>query len=225
MLTDKPGPVSERKLRLFAIACCQRIRHLFTDPLLPGALQASEEFADGLLPSVERARFARQVRESHRPNGQSTSARSAREAVWFACRSGSMLVALNTARHAVRAVEEAARERMATMAHRSSAHRSPIVPREISEREQAAQADLLRELVGNPFRLPRLDPDWLAWEAGTLRRLAWDLYEDRAYEQLPILADALEEAGCTDQALLDHCRSPDGHCKGCWALDLLLDRA
>jgi hypothetical protein len=89
----------------------------------------------------------------------------------------------------------------------------------------ASQVAILRDLFGNPFRpSPRLTPDLLAWNDGTVRRLAEGIYEDRAFDRLPILADALEEAGCTDQAILDHCRHPGPHVRGCWVVDLLLGK-
>jgi hypothetical protein len=83
----------------------------------------------------------------------------------------------------------------------------------------------LREIVGNPFRPVPLDPAWLTWNRGTVRRLAETIYETRAFESLPILADALEDAGCTDAALLDHLRGPEPHALGCFALDLVLGKS
>jgi hypothetical protein len=85
------------------------------------------------------------------------------------------------------------------------------------------QAGLLRDIFGNPFRpLPPLHPDWLAWSDGVIPKLATVIYDDRAFDRLPILADALEEAGCTDTEILSHCRGPRPHVRGCWVLDSLL---
>jgi hypothetical protein len=69
-----------------------------------------------------------------------------------------------------------------------------------------------------------LDPAWLAWNAGTVRKMAQAIYDDRAFDQLPILADALEEAGCANRDILDHCRSGGDHVRGCWVIDLLLGK-
>jgi hypothetical protein len=86
----------------------------------------------------------------------------------------------------------------------------------------ARQADLMRDVFA-PFRRQRLlDPGWLAWGEETVLKMAYRVYEDRAFERLPILADALEEAGCTDQGLLDHLRAPGVHVRGCWGLDAIL---
>jgi hypothetical protein len=64
----------------------------------------------------------------------------------------------------------------------------------------------------------------LAWEGGTVARLATAIYQECAFDQIAVLADALEDAGCTDKALLTHLRSPGPHVRGCWALDLVLGK-
>src|SRR5262249_36506918 len=84
-------------------------------------------------------------------------------------------------------------------------------------KERRHQAELLREIIGNPFRPGEADPAWLCWESGGVVRLGRALYDEGAFDQLPILADALEEAGCTDEALLGHLRGPGPHVRGCWA--------
>jgi hypothetical protein len=99
-------------------------------------------------------------------------------------------------------------------------------PEQAAERAAyaAADADMLRDLCGNPFRPVTVDPFWLVWNDGTLVRMAQAIYEDRLFTHLPVLADALEEAGCHNSDLLDHCRQPEGHARGCWAVDLLLGK-
>ena len=83
---------------------------------------------------------------------------------------------------------------------------------------------LLDEIVGNPFRPSVIDPVWLSWNDGTVRKLAGCIYSDRAFERLPILADALEDAGCDSADILSHCRGPGPHVRGCWVIDLLLGK-
>jgi hypothetical protein len=90
--------------------------------------------------------------------------------------------------------------------------------------EQWRQADLLRCLFGNPFRPVAVDPVWLAWRERTVVRLAQAIDADHALDRLPILADALEEAGCTDAHVLGHCRGGGKHAPGCWVLNTLLGR-
>src|SRR5262249_20924973 len=85
-----------------------------------------------------------------------------------------------------------------------------------SEVEKWAQARLLREIAGTPFRLVRVRPQWLWWEDGLARRLAEAMYEERSFDRMPILADVLEDAGCSDADLLTHCRSGGEHVRGCW---------
>jgi hypothetical protein len=83
----------------------------------------------------------------------------------------------------------------------------------------------LREVFGNPFAPVVLDLAWLAWQNGTIPRLARGTYDERAFDRLPILADALEEAGCDDADILGHLRGPGPHARGCWPLDLLLGKS
>jgi hypothetical protein len=96
--------------------------------------------------------------------------------------------------------------------------------KQVRSRERKAQKALLGDIFGNPFRpLPSaVEPAWLAWNDGTIPRLAQSIYEERRFAEMPILADALEEAGCTSADILAHCRGPGPHVLGCWALDLLL---
>jgi hypothetical protein len=94
-------------------------------------------------------------------------------------------------------------------------------------RALAAVADsrLAREIFGNPFRPVVIDPSWLAWNHGALVKMAQAIYDERAFHRLPVLADALEDAGCTTYYLLEHCRQRGFHARGCWVVDLLLGKA
>jgi hypothetical protein len=93
-----------------------------------------------------------------------------------------------------------------------------------AEHERAFQAELLRCIFGNPFRPVRIDASWLAWGLGTAVRLARSIYEERRWDEMPILGDALQEAGCTDTEVLDHCRGAGPHARGCFVVDLLLGK-
>jgi hypothetical protein len=125
------------------------------------------------------------------------------------------------ARDAARAAAMVATKRRdpsAVAAHaRSAVAATPDRPKD--------QAALLRDIIGNPFhtRYPA-DPNVLAWNEGTVRRIAQAIYDERAFDRLPILADALLDAGCEDEDLLAHCRSPGPHVCGCWAIDLILGK-
>jgi hypothetical protein len=80
---------------------------------------------------------------------------------------------------------------------------------------------IICEILGNPFRPVTLDP---AWRTPAVVQLARSLYEERRFEDMPVLADALEEAGCQDAAVLEHCRGPGPHVRGCWVVDLVLGK-
>jgi hypothetical protein len=102
-----------------------------------------------------------------------------------------------------------------------------IAKRSVSARraERAVQARLLRCIVGGPFHPPpSLPPAVLAWKDGTVPRIAQAIYDERAFDRLPILADALEDAGCADADILSHCRSAGPHVRGCWVVDLILGK-
>jgi hypothetical protein len=75
-----------------------------------------------------------------------------------------------------------------------------------------------------PFRPVTVDPGWLRWSWGTVPAIARHIYEDRAFHDLPILADALEDAGCGDGDILAHCRCAEPHGRGCWVVDLILGK-
>jgi hypothetical protein len=85
---------------------------------------------------------------------------------------------------------------------------------------------LLRDIFGNPFRPVAADPSWLS---STAVALAVGIYEQSAFDRLPILADALQDAGCNNEAVLGHCRlthrrQPVEHVRGCWVVDLVLGK-
>lgn len=82
-------------------------------------------------------------------------------------------------------------------------------------------ANLLRDLFGNPFRSVEIHP---CWKTPLLEVMAGTAYRDRDFASLPILADALEDAGCTDSEVLHHLRGPGPHVRGCWVLDLILGK-
>jgi hypothetical protein len=91
--------------------------------------------------------------------------------------------------------------------------------------------NLLRDIFGNPFRPLIVEPSWLTWNGGTVLKLAQVIYDERllpdcslAPDRLAILADALEGAGCDNTDILDHCRGPGPHVRGCWVVDLLLSK-
>ena len=92
---------------------------------------------------------------------------------------------------------------------------------ESSEPLSAEHSTILRDIFGNPFRPVAFDP---AWRTSTAVGLAEAIYDERAFDRLPILADALQDAGCEDADILGHCRGDGPHVRGCWVVDLVLGK-
>jgi hypothetical protein len=194
MLDYLGNTASDRQVRLWACACVRRIAPLIAHEVGHKALAVVEQYVDGL--ASERELLA--VADTFYPCGQYNA----------------------TYEHpATRAAHcplypERARQ-AATYVLRCFKH---------SERdaERAAQAALVRDIFGNPFRAN--DTACHAGHGRTVAELARAIYEERAFERLPILADALEDTGCTSTEVLDHCRGGGEHVRGCWVVDLLTGR-
>jgi hypothetical protein len=100
----------------------------------------------------------------------------------------------------------------------------PFVDLDQRKEERRAQSNTLRCLFGNPFHVTEIQKSWLIWHDDTIPKIAETIYGNRAFAELPILADALEEAGCDNADILEHCRSGGEHVRGCWVVDLLLGK-
>jgi hypothetical protein len=98
--------------------------------------------------------------------------------------------------------------------------RRPAVDGFLGRRDPVASA-LLRDVFGRPFGRGPFHPAWRTADAIGLARA---IYDDRAFDRLPILADALLDAGCDDDDILNHCRGAGPHVRGCWVVDLVLDK-
>jgi hypothetical protein len=99
--------------------------------------------------------------------------------------------------------------------------REPVPHWQLRPNRAKALAGLARCVFGNPFRPAAADPSWLTT---TVSALARGIYEGRAFDRLPILADALQDAGCELEAVLAHCQGGGPHVRGCWVVDLLLGK-
>jgi hypothetical protein len=217
---------SERKSRLFAVACCRRILHLMPTDEARECVLAAEQYADGLIDEDQLSEAAEasvrsfeQYWRRHRGSSARTHPpifRSAMNAVGRVHRQEGARAAVADA-----AADARARARMFEAGAEITAETYPP----LREDENARQADLLRDIVGNPFRPAAVEPSWLAWNDRCVERMAHGVYEERAFDRLPILHDALLDAGCDDEAILAHCRAPQGHVRGCWVIDLLLAKS
>lgn len=240
-LVDQWAP-GDRQLRLFACACVRRAWPLLADGRSRRAVEVSEAFADGgtnglgLLDAREesaaaRASFwerSRQAGEEYElhllddaadNDGPDLRAEDGYHAygAWMANQD-----AARAAEVAVLVVEYPLYPRLNTLLWQLREVARLSRGAGAWEAESKAQADLVREVAGNPFRRGVLNPDWLGWEDRIAWRLAQTIYDERAFDRLPILADALEEAGCTDRDILTHFRGSRAHVRGCWALDWIL---
>jgi hypothetical protein len=215
------GQASDRQLRLFACACCRRIWPFMKDAIVQAAVEVGERLADDKA-SPDELKTARNldpqaIRVRYLPNAAfGHAANAAREVVLFGCNAASAadhcaLAIFQNAHHASRVEWAAGLEEAKTALQRDYA--------KAQEGEAAAQAVLLRDIIGNPFRPTTANSAWLTQ---TVTHLAEAIYTDRAFDRLPILADALEDAGCDNAAILEHCRQPGEHARGCWVVDLIL---
>jgi hypothetical protein len=196
--------VSGRKLRLFALACWSRLRHLIAEELR-GTLDLLERRADGLL-------TPQQAREA------GVEAWRVLTGLTLGPREREVCTRLTTA------VADPGAWNAAATASRTALDAAAWIGDWAIAAEEKAQCDLLRELF-DPFRRPprvRAAPPWAVDRA--VLGVAASVYEERCFAELPVLADALEDAGCTDAAILDHCRGPGPHVRGCWCLDLILGK-
>jgi hypothetical protein len=111
-------------------------------------------------------------------------------------------------------------ERAVANGHWPPDWQSPAV-RDAHRAEQQALVALLRCIAGDPFRPP---VDASAWRSATVVAIARGIDAERAFDRLPILADAMQDARCEDAEALDHCRGPGPHARGCWVVEWALGR-
>jgi hypothetical protein len=219
------GKATDRKLRLYAVACCRLIGELLTDERSRAVVEASERFADGLA--------SRQ--ELDTAEGRAWAAVEAAQPLLTRELTVAYGIAGTTGKvwsWAARAAAEAASPDagQAVSATASAVERAAIEwamelqdPKAVARVAGAAvRTDLVRDLFGNPFRPVAFDP---FWRSPAVVGLASSIYEEHTFDQLPLLADALTDAGCADDELLVHCRSAGTHARGCWAVDLALGKS
>jgi hypothetical protein len=201
---------SDRKAQLFAAACCRRVWCLMTDPRHRDAVEAAEHLADGVLTVAMFESALRPVVELWRVIPDYTRLEwEPRHFMTGATRH------LGYKRDAADAASYAARGAARTAG-------TPGSPGWLSARdtEGDAQRALAHDVVG-PASRPAAAPTWLT---STVLALARTMYESRDFGAMPVLADALEEAGCDSPAVLDHCRGGGPHVRGCWVVDLVLEK-
>jgi hypothetical protein len=201
-------PVSDRKLRLFAVACCRQMWALF-DERSRNAVEVVERHVDGMASAEELAHASLatfRAYEEELIGTASVATGPTGTTAYFLTRtipiigSDGRQLPFDSTRKAIIGVIKSVRQ---------------------SHVEAGLVAALFRDTIGNPFRPVTVDP---SWRTSTVLAIAKATYHEGAFDHLPILADCLEDAGCTDAAILKHLRGPGPHVRGCWCIDLLLNK-
>lgn len=197
---------SNRKLRLFACACCRRAWRWMTDTRSRNAVEVAERLADGL--ATEGERKAAEV--------------AANAALMDRALSGERIGPVMCAYETLGVFES--RKEGTEFVRDVSLSAIYVAYHEVGatlQQEFAAVTVLLRDLVVNPFRPVEFAPEWRTTTAVLLAR---QMYESRDFSAMPILADALQDVGCDNADILHHCRGPGPHVRGCWVVDLVLGK-
>src|SRR5262245_3491657 len=168
--------LTNRKYRLFTVACARELWDIMTDRRCRAAVEVSERFADGEITAEQLL--------------------AARDAVrWRSKESVGYLAYVSASDPPVN---------VCGVVWRVTRKREGINPEQEADfyrKREARDVALLREVVGNPFRPVSLAPAVLAWEDGIVSRVTEGIYRERAFDRLPILADALQDAGACDEAI------------------------
>lgn len=232
MLDFLRGKASDRSLRLFSCACCRRIWHLLSERRGRKAIEVAERYADIDRETIPLELFEEDLGliimslENESENLMASATTAADEAQTSAAFAAVQCVTLTGEAGA----EYTSANVISAIFHEATAASAPsAAAARVAERDK--QAILLRDIFGNPFRPIGIDPPSLHWNDAVVVRLAQAAYEERILPagtldntRLLILADALEEAGCTDGQILTHLRSSGKHYRGCWVLDMVLGK-
>ena len=210
MLALLSGKVSDRKLRLCACGCCHRFWRLMGERAIPREVEVAEQFADG---EVELSQV-RRIRSRLGGREEKSSAWAANGVLYAVLDDSAEVAAGRTMKAALDF-----RYVFASEGLRSSGEYQAATDQK-AEREGLLR--LVCDIFGNPFRPVTFDP---AWRTSTAVALARGMYESRDFGAMPILADALQDAGCDNEDALNHCRGPGPHVRGCWVVDLVLGKA
>lgn len=205
MLGFLRGTTDDRKLRLWACGCC-RLAWRWLGPHAHRAVDVAETHSDLDAPATDLAACRAEVEEKTYLEG----GEPVYDPAFYACGEPIADAAVGASFYSATTVASELTEEGADFDDRFAA---------AVARERAAHARLLRDIFGNPFRPVAFSPEW---RTGTAAALARQMYESRDFTAMPILADALQDAGCDDEDVLAHCRGDGPHVRGCWVCDLVL---
>ncbi|VTR97955.1 Uncharacterized protein (Fragment) OS=uncultured bacterium PE=4 SV=1 [Gemmata massiliana] len=192
--------VNDRRLQLFACGVCRKLAPLMGIVEYELGLEAAERYANGERTKSAMKRY-RQVLTHHRISLSGGDSSEQYTALFLA----TVAISERDFRSFPTCLTDLLRVRQ------SDQVRSAIYP----------AGPTLREIFGNPFRPVSFSP---SWRTSTAVALASQMYESRDFSAMPILADALQDAGCDNSDVLDHCRGKGPHVRGCWVVDLVLGK-
>ena len=207
----------DRRLRLFTAAGARRVAALMPDDHARRLVDLAEQRADGVIADPD---WLRAVVETLDPYMGNEAARDGAGGATF----GVLMHLHQTDPRSIIRLAESVIETHAFLAYTGgypTAVGADEWVRRAIESECADLCRLFRCVCGNPFRRVAFAPEWLT---STVRSLAEGIDAERAYDRLPILADALQDAGYEDAELLGHCRGPGPHGRGCWVVDRVIGR-
>ena len=219
MLDFLCGKASERKLRLFLCACARRIWRFIRQEPCRQAVRIAEKYADGQASEAEREAAYLAARgvawqipdDSGAPMDDVRSDWATAVGVWAAGPSDSFAVSDGTDREKVAIFFDVLFMTISNVVWEADARTA----------ETVAHAQLLRDLFEGPAGPMDVKAGWLTPRVVSL---AEAIYEGRAFDRMPELADALEQAGCEDKEIAAHCRGPGPHVRGCCVVDRLLGK-
>ncbi len=220
----KPGL---RKRRLFAVACCRRIEEIILRfKSAYRAVVLAEGIADGATVTEEARRLVQSLPESAFTWIDGYRQEKQNQTMWHSGNAAAgCLAGIGGGRpvwaRSIPTLNEVSELTCHAIAHWSRRHdRDPVQDCWVLQ-ERAAQLPLLYCVFGNPFRPVTFSPEW---RTSTAVVLAQQMYDSRDFALMPILGDALQDAGCDSDDILDHCRGAGPHVRGCWVVDLVLGK-
>ena len=208
MLKHLGDRTSNRKRRLFCHFCCQMVRD-YLDDRGRASLDIAGEYPDfpACRPQLEAALCIMENVIQDRIGTGNLSVIDAEIAVRNLCRPDEGTACIGTA----------------FLIANTLSGINPCDPWDSVERcTSLRQTRAVRCIFGNPFRTAAIDPSWLTSDVQTL---ATSIYQERVFDRIPILADALQDAGCDHEDILNHCRQAGEHVRGCWVVDLILGKS
>ena len=232
MLEFLRGKASDRKLRLFGCSCCRRVEHVLMQ--IKGACRAidiAEVVADGGIVEENIDDYSHSIWSTafSGPNlfggVRSTEFRMSAGMAAACVLTGLSNFPLHNPKPPGPTLSELSNCCeccAAALAHCLRADDHDPMNHSVILTEMVEQAKLLRDIFGNPFRPVTIDPRWLT---SNVVDLASVIYDERAFDRMPILADALTDAGCDDEGIIGHCRGDGPHVRGCHVIDALLGKS